>query len=55
LQKKVLIFIIDEIGRKLPKNVVLIYIDAISRARAMKKIPKTLKWFEDHSKIKNIT
>lgn len=40
-----------EIARKsttpLAKNVIVIYIDALSRAHAHRKINKTLKWFEE--------
>jgi hypothetical protein len=38
-------------GRNLAKNIIIVYIDAISRVRAMNKLPKTMKWFEDHSKV----
>jgi hypothetical protein len=31
----------------MPKNVVMIFVDALSRNNAMTKIPKTMKWLEE--------
>jgi hypothetical protein len=33
-------------GRKMPKNVVLIFIDTLNRVGAARKLPKTMKWME---------
>ena len=30
----------------MPKNIIILFIDAVSRARFMKKLSKSTKWFE---------
>ncbi|CAD8128168.1 unnamed protein product [Paramecium sonneborni] len=36
-------------GRKLPKNIITIFIDAVSRARYIQKLKKSSKWFDQQA------
>jgi len=40
-------------SESLVKNVLVIYIDALSRANALRKLPKTMKWFDSFTNNKN--
>lgn len=34
-------------NRLLPKNIIVLYVDAVSRARFIQKLPKSVGWFEE--------